>query len=794
MNRWNLICDDAGKSLEQYFTSIEQSVEVAANQAADQLDRIVLVENGIAGNHVNQAERSPEQIETLDAYLHNYSERLWEVFSSIAEHTRGVVTYYYCISPEISETEHGFFYSRVGKTGFDAQPPLDARELDPEDIEHTTWYYTPIQRGRPSWVGPYTAHFLNELWILSYLVPIYRAGTLIGVLGMDIPVSTLTEQIESIQVYDSGYAFLLDAEGKVLYHPSLESGSFPDLGTLRLPEDLSQLPSSGNTPLRYSFDGEQRQMSFTTLSNGMKLAIVAPVREINAGWSSLIRSVLLISAAVIVVFAVATYFLLRLLTRPLLTLTAASRKLADADYDVELTYEGQDEVGELTKAFLRMRDRIKDYIEDLNRRVFTDDLTGLPNTRYFYVLAAEERDRLMELGEAPVLLFINLLGMKHFNRQYGLEEGDRYLREIAALLTRYFGENCVSRFSQDHFAAVSREAGLEETLRKLFEDCRRANEGRGLPVRVGIYRHSMEPVGVSVAGDRAKFACDLGRGAYVSGYNYFTRAMLESVEQTRYIIDRLDEALEQQRIRVYYQPIVRAATGEVCDEEALSRWFDPERGMLSPGVFIPVLEKARLIYKLDLYVLDQMLRHMQALAEAGQPVVPQSLNLSRSDFDSCDIVEEIRSRVDAAGIPRRWLSIEITESMVGSDFDFMKRQIRRFQDLGFPVWMDDFGSGYSSLDVLQDIHFDLIKFDMRFMQRFDEGEESKIILTELLRMAQGLGIETVCEGVETDQQVAFLRTAGCVKLQGFYFSKPIPFENRLNGKTKLRYEQVDEQE
>ena len=183
-----------------------------------------------------------------------------------------------------------------------------------------------------------------------------------------------------------------------------------------------------------------------------------------------------------------------------------------------------------------------------------------------------------------------------------------------------------------------------------------------------------------------------------------------------------------------------------------------------------------LIYKLDLYVLERVLEKIRTQQEAGLTIVPHSINLSRSDFEACDIVEEIRKRVDASGVRRDMISIEITESVIGSDFDFMKEQVGRFRELGFPVWMDDFGSGYSSLDVLQSIKFDLIKFDMSFMRKLDEGDSGKIILTELMKMATSLGVDTVCEGVETETQVRFLQEIGCSKLQGYFFCKPIPYE------------------
>ena len=252
--------------------------------------------------------------------------------------------------------------------------------------------------------------------------------------------------------------------------------------------------------------------------------------------------------------------------------------------------------------------------------------------------------------------------------------------------------------------------------------------------------------------------------------------MPDNTTQRRTIVEKLDRALDECWIKVYYQPIVRAASGKICDEEALARWLDPELGLLLPESFVPELEQAGLICRLDLYVVDRVLEKIRQQEAAGLPAVPQSINLSRSDFDSCDIVEEIRTRVDAAGVPRSLINIEITESVIGKDFPFMKAQIGRFRELGFSVWMDDFGSGYSSLDLLQSIRFDLIKFDMLFLQNFEKDDAGRIILNEMVRMAVRLGLDTVCEGVETEAQADFLREIGCAKLQGMFFRSPHPLE------------------
>jgi diguanylate cyclase (GGDEF)-like protein len=442
-----------------------------------------------------------------------------------------------------------------------------------------------------------------------------------------------------------------------------------------------------------------------------------------------------------------------------------------------------------------MRDHLQFYISDLKRRLYTDELTGLPNRNYFNQLSQEAKQCIIDEGKEPVLLFFDMIGLKYYNRQYGFSQGNLLLCEMAKILENHFGRDRIAHFGQGHFVAMSSEEEFRQKLKVIFQECQEINDGTGIPVRIGVYPYSLGDVDIGIACDRAKYASDRHRGAYLSNYYYFTESMQDKVENSRYILNNLDRAIQNNWIQVYYQPIIRAKSGLICDEEALARWFDPVKGFISPGEFIPVLEQARLIYKLDLYVLDQILLKMRAQEDAGLYVVPHSLNLSRIDFDECDIIEEILQRVDGAGIPRSKLTIEITESVVGSDFDFIKKQVLKLQSLGFSVWMDDFGSGYSSLDVLQDIHFDLIKFDMRFMHRFEEGDEPKIILTQLFEMTKALGIETITEGVETREQVEFLTEVGCTKLQGYYFSRPIPFDEILKQQRSddhIPYENPDE--
>lgn len=427
-----------------------------------------------------------------------------------------------------------------------------------------------------------------------------------------------------------------------------------------------------------------------------------------------------------------------------------------------------------------------------------DYLTGLPTiNHFFYLCDTNFYPKSVEKGETPVMLFFDMSGMKHYNAKYSFAEGDKLIHAFARLLAQTFGSDCCSRFGMDRFCAYTNDKDLEDRLWKFFSDCEGINGGKSIPVRVGIYSKDIEVCGASFACDRAKMACDSSRTKYLSHFTWFDKSMLDDAEKRQYIVNNIDRAIAENWIKVYYQPIIRAANGRVCDEEALSRWIDPERGFLSPADFIPILENANLAYKLDLFVLEEVLKKLEAQVKAGLYIAPNSVNLSRSDFDACDIVQEVNKRVVASKIPPSKITIEITESILGSDFEYMKSQIKRFQELGFNVWIDDFGSGYSSLEVLHDVKFNLIKFDMKFMQNFDTSERSKIMLSGLIKIAAELGIETVCEGVETEEQVEFLKEIGCTKLQGYYYCKPIPLEeilDRYDKGVQIGFENPDESE
>ena len=251
-----------------------------------------------------------------------------------------------------------------------------------------------------------------------------------------------------------------------------------------------------------------------------------------------------------------------------------------------------------------------------------------------------------------------------------------------------------------------------------------------------------------------------------------------------YFIDNLDRAINEEWIKAYHQPLVRAASGRVSDEEAFSRWVDPDKGTFEAEEFVPVLEEAHLTYKLDLYMIDRILKKMKDQENRGFFVVSESVNLSGDDFRCCDMVSEMIALMDSYGFSRDKLSVEFSERDIAADLDFMKEQIERLQSEGIKVYMDDYGSGYSSMLILLNMRFDLLKIDQTFVEAIDKSDTGRIIVTELVKTALGLGIDTAAEGVETQSQVNFLKEIGCTKLQGYFYVRPISWDDIIERNKK----------
>ena len=244
-----------------------------------------------------------------------------------------------------------------------------------------------------------------------------------------------------------------------------------------------------------------------------------------------------------------------------------------------------------------------------------------------------------------------------------------------------------------------------------------------------------------------------------------------------FIIQNFGKAIDYHEIRTFYQPVIRTATRQLCSFEALARWIDPELGVICPNAFIPVLEREGLIHQLDTEILRQVCARIRSSIANGEIPIPVSVNLSRLDFTLCDIFTLADDIVSDYQIPHYFVCFEITESVMAEQKELMMGIVDRFRSAGYQIWMDDFGSAYSSLNVLKEFAFDELKLDMSFLRPFNL--RSRRIVTAVVKMAKLIDIHTLAEGVETEEQFAYLHDIGCEKVQGFYFGKPLPYEEAL---------------
>ena len=294
-------------------------------------------------------------------------------------------------------------------------------------------------------------------------------------------------------------------------------------------------------------------------------------------------------------------------------------------------------------------------------------------------------------------------------------------------------------------------------------------------LKAGINEYiSGEDIGLSC--DKAKLACDSIKHDYNAEYIYYDDSMETKNKLEQYVISHIDEAVEKGYLKVYYQPIIDVVSGKIVELEALARWIDPIHGFLSPGDFIPVLEVSRLIHKIDIFIADQVCKDQKRLAELAGHDVPVSINLSRLDFMLTDIVDVVRSAVQRYDVSPKNIHVEVTESALEDDTQELLGRLKEFREAGFELWLDDFGSGYSSLNSLQDFKFDVVKIDMKFMRTLETKRETSIIVSSIAEMVSALGLRSLTEGVETRFQYEFIKEVHIDMAQGFLFSRPVPIE------------------
>lgn len=414
---------------------------------------------------------------------------------------------------------------------------------------------------------------------------------------------------------------------------------------------------------------------------------------------------------------------------------------------------------------------------ELRYRAERDTLTGLYNRETFYKKVAGIV--MEEPRKKYVIVFLNIDRFKVVNELFSKKTGDVLLVNMANLIMKKVSHSGVcSRFEADHFVLCLQKEFLENEFS--FFEALFSGAGEWNPVNypiqlhAGIYEIEDVSMPVDLMCDRAAMALEMVMGSYLQHYMYYNEEMKLSIMSEQNLINEMETALIEKQFKVFYQPIVDAQTKKIVSAEALVRWIHPERGLISPGYFIPAFEKNGFISKLDMYVCREVCAFLSEQIQLGRKVVPISINISRINFYNANLHEEIHNITKEYGISSELLKIEITESAYEDNPLDLVKAIKVFQHCGFKVLMDDFGSGYSSLNMLKDITIDILKIDMKFVSNMENSDRATNILLSIIRMAKSIDMQTVAEGVENKDQYEILAGMGCDCIQGYYFYKPMP--------------------
>ena len=430
----NLTCQEKAEELNNILGRIEQSTEVLAV---------------LATNHIESFENLKD-----DTYRNTYVNNMRLAAYDIAINTKGSIGIYLRLNPEIAGPTEGFYWLISNETGdLELEENTNITQFDRDDTEHVGWYYEPVDAGEAIWMDPYENQNTNRS-IVSYTMPLYKDGQLIGIVGMDIDWPFITAMVDEIKVYETGYAFLVDENFNIAYSKEFEPGTnITGFGDRLANIDKTELIRNDRV-FELNIDGQANTVSFTVLSNGKIMAVIAPNDEINAGFHALVARIVGIAAATGLIFVLVTIQIAKTIIRPLKELDKAAQDIAKGHLDVDLNICSNDEVGTLAQSLSETAQQLKIKINYINNLAYSDKLTGVKNsTAYLQEVAFLKNDISQKKADFTIFV-IDANGLKYVNDNFGHELGNELIIKVTQMIAEVFGEENLYRIGGDEFAVV----------------------------------------------------------------------------------------------------------------------------------------------------------------------------------------------------------------------------------------------------------------------------------------------------------------------------------------------------
>lgn len=460
----NLTCSEKAQELNNVLGRIEQSVEILSEYTTDNLDSI-------------------DKLSEDSEYLEDYTADLEELGLTIANATDGAVAVYARFSPDITTGTDGFFKVKDSSTGkFEDEPLTDLSQYSPEDMEHVGWYYIPVNAGKAMWLQPYDNKNI-DIYMISYVIPMYKDGELFGIVGMDIDFAYIAELVDDIHIYETGHALIIDEDFTIVHSVHYAPGTVvKDLSESLAEAEASELVSM-DTVFNHELDGIRKKIVFQQLDNGMILAVTVPVSEIDATKNRLIMQMVGLAFFVMLLFVLLGLVISKNIVKPLKALNEAAKEIAKGNLEVSLTCKSRDEVGTLAKSLQETAYQLKQRIDYINNLAYMDKLTDTKNnTAYLLEITGIEKD-IQNHGAEFTVFVIDVNGLKFINDTYGHSYGNELIIAVSQVAAEVFGRENVYRIGGDEFVVLLPSAADDrsEELEELFEKKLKAYSGEVSP-------------------------------------------------------------------------------------------------------------------------------------------------------------------------------------------------------------------------------------------------------------------------------------------------------------------------
>ncbi len=614
--------------------------------------------------------------------------------------------------------------------------------------------------------------------IVIISAPITNDEKIVGVLGIAVDCSKFYELIYDKKIYDrDNYGYIIDDKKNVVTKCG-DSNVDSELRLLneKVTKNLTDTSKESNERIPYSTDSQGKIAYYNSIdgADGWTFISVIPSNLLNQPVKNLVLSIGGIAIGLIFLSMAIAKRVGEGISKPIIKLSKIFQRAADGDLRVVADEKGNDEVTNAAKNFNVM-------MKSINNMVYLDSLTNLQNRKSFVNILNLNIEQCKDTKEKLGVMSLGIDKFKNVNDVYGHSCGDILLKDIAEKLKEIFGGECVvGRMTGDEFliliknhVSVESVSKRAETILKTFREPWQLRYGEiYITASIGIAIYPNDGINSELLIKNATVAKSKAKGNGGDEFCIYSPEMNKVIEEQVILDSMLHNAIEKNEFIIYYQPFISANTGKVEAVEALLRWNSKELGLVAPGKFINRVEENGLIVPIGNWVLREACRQNAQWIAMGYRPICVSVNVSPKQFEKEDFIEEVRKVLKETNLEAKYLELEITEGVAMGNVEDKINKLLELKTMGIKISIDDFGTGYSSLNYLNRFPIDNLKIDRSFVSDIT-NDNSKSIITTIVSIANNLKLGLIAEGVETREQLNFIKSQRCDKIQGFLFSKPL---------------------